>query len=101
MRRSTDTPVFARHAVASMWRHYLGDQGEVSAYAAPARAEDLSGLPPAYLEACTLDPLLDENVAYAKRLNEAGVEAELNLVLGAPHGFDQDYLGSAGARYPR
>ena len=74
-----------------MWQHYLGDpdtRGDVSAYAAPGRAEDLSGLPPAYVLTAELDPLRDEGIEYATRLMAAGVPTELHTVAGACHGFD-------------
>ena len=53
-----------------MWNHYIGkDRSNVSLYAAPARAEDLAGLPPAYMMTCEHDPLRDEAIIYAMRLN--------------------------------
>jgi acetyl esterase/lipase len=72
------------------WRGYLGEdhQGKVSAYAAPARAEDLSGLPPAYMMIGELDLMRDENIAYAMRLLQAGVPTELHVYPGAFHGFE-------------
>jgi acetyl esterase/lipase len=96
----TDTPVFARRTAEAMWRHYLGPQPSgVSPYAAPARAANLSGLPPAYIEACALDPLRDENIAYATRLLQAGNATELHVNPGTPHGFDQFYLGAPGVPF--
>ena len=52
------------------WKAYLGEdyQGAVFPYAAPARAEDLSGLPPSYMMIGELDLMRDENIAYAMRL---------------------------------
>src|SRR4029450_3084808 len=47
-RHFTATPWMTRDKVTASWRHYLGSQPATS-YAAPARADDLSGLPPAYL----------------------------------------------------
>lgn len=92
-----DTPVFARPTAEAMWRYYLGaGVSDISPYAAPARATDLSGLPPAYIEACALDPLRDENIAYAARLLHAGNATELHVLPGVPHGFDQSYLGAPG-----
>lgn len=73
------------------WRSYLGTDpgGEgVSGLAAPARAEDLSGLPPAWVGVGSLDLFAAEDVAYADRLRAAGVPCEVLLVEGAFHGFD-------------
>ena len=74
-----------------MWLHYLGedaDRSEVSPYAAPGRATDLSGLPPAFVMVNGLDPLRDEGIDYARRLMEAGVPVELHVVPGAYHGAE-------------
>jgi acetyl esterase len=91
MRAFNATPLWTNGATADMWEHYLGDpatRGDVSPYAAPARANDLSGLPPAYVLTAELDPLRDEGIEYARRLMEAGVSTELHTVAGACHGFD-------------
>ncbi len=72
------------------WASLLGFEpgGEhVSPYAAPARATDLSGLPPAYLAVGALDLFVDENLDFARRLVRAGVATELHLYPGAFHGF--------------
>ncbi len=53
--------------------------GNVSIYAAPARAKDLSGLPPAFIEVGSAEPFRDEDVAYATKLWEDGVHAELHV----------------------
>ncbi|MEV0621360.1 alpha/beta hydrolase [Nonomuraea sp. NPDC050404] len=87
MRQFTDTPMWNQPSAVLSWRYYLGENnGEVSPYAAPIRAEDLSGLPPAYVSVCEFDPLRDEGIAYAQRLVEAGVPTELHLYPGAFHG---------------
>jgi acetyl esterase len=54
--------------------------------AAPARAADLSGLPPAYIATAEFDPLRDEGITYALRLLEAGVSVELHQWPGTFHG---------------
>jgi acetyl esterase/lipase len=72
-----------------MWNHYIGpDRSAVSPYAAPARAADLSGLPPAYVMTCEHDPLRDEALSYATRLLQAGVPVDLHNYPGTVHGFD-------------
>jgi acetyl esterase/lipase len=73
------------------WRCYLGElygADAVPAFAAPARATDLSGLPPAYIHVGSLDGFLHENVDYAARLAAAGVPTELHVLPLVPHGFD-------------
>jgi acetyl esterase/lipase len=74
------------------WRSYLGDAvggPDVSSYAAPARREDLAGLPPAWIGVGTNDLFHDEDGEYAERLMAAGVPVEIFTVQGAFHGFDQ------------
>jgi acetyl esterase/lipase len=61
---------------------------DVSPYAAPARAADLAGLPPAYIDVGDLDVFRDEDVDYARRLLAAGVPTELHVYPGCPHGFE-------------
>jgi acetyl esterase/lipase len=73
------------------WQSYTGlapGSRAVSGLAAPARTEDLSGLPPAWIGVGTWDLFHDEDIAYARRLTEAGVECVLCQVEGAFHGFD-------------
>jgi acetyl esterase/lipase len=73
------------------WRAYLGElhgTADVPPYAAPARAVDLSGLPPTYLHVGALDLFVHEDIDYASRLLAAGVPTELHVFPGAPHGFE-------------
>jgi acetyl esterase/lipase len=84
-RNFTDTPWVNRAKVTASWRHYLGS-GPGSPYAAPARAADLSGLPPAYIATAEFDPNRDEAIAYALRLLHSGVSVELHQWPGTFHG---------------
>ena len=72
------------------WKALLGQAPGgpgVSPFAAPARAEDLSGLPPTYIICGALDLFLEEDIEYARRLMRAGVPTELHIYPGAPHAF--------------
>jgi acetyl esterase/lipase len=83
--------VWSRHSNTFGWRSYLGARygaDDVPAYAAAARAGDVSGLPPAYVCVGSLDGFRDEDIAYAQRLLQAGVPTELHVLPGAPHGFE-------------
>ena len=88
MQQFSDTPLWNRPNAVWSWRHYLGPDhsGEVSPYAAPARADDLSGLPAAYVSTMEFDPLRDEGILYALRLLQAGVPVELHSYPGTFHG---------------
>ena len=85
-----DTPLWNRPRAIFSWCCYLGPgragSDDVSIYAAPARASDLSGLPPAYVSVMHFDPLRDEGIAYALGLLSAGVTVELHLFPGTFHG---------------
>jgi acetyl esterase/lipase len=73
------------------WTALLGDArgtADVSPYAAPARATDLSGLPPTFVDVGSAETFRDEDVAYASRIWQAGGRAELHVWPGGFHGFD-------------
>jgi acetyl esterase/lipase len=84
-----DPKVWNRAANAVGWNAYLqGRAGadDVEPYAAPARATDLAGLPPSYINVGDLDLFVDEDIAYAQALMRAGVPVELHVYPGAFHG---------------
>ncbi len=88
-----DGRVWNRAGNIDAWAAYLGG-GEPTAYSSPAIADDLSGLPPAYICVGTFDMFLDEDVAYATALNRAGTPCELHVFPGAFHaspGFVPDH----------
>ncbi|RNM12086.1 alpha/beta hydrolase [Nocardioides pocheonensis] len=83
------------------WRSYLGPAtagGNVPPLAAPARYEDLAGLPPAWIGVGTNDLFHDEDVTYAHRLQQAGVATTLHVVPGAYHNFDSIQAKAAVSR---
>ena len=74
------------------WKAYLGANDlthGVSPFASPAAAKRLDGLPPTYLCIGDQDLFYEEDIHYARRLLESGVAVELDIVPGAPHGFDK------------
>lgn len=84
-----DTRIWNTGMAALSWRAYLGEghaNRDVPATAAPARADDLTGLPPTTLTVNGLDPLRDEGLAFAERLSRAGVPLDLHVFDGAFHG---------------
>jgi acetyl esterase/lipase len=83
------------------WRSYLGPRDTVPGYAAPARAADLTGLPPAFITVGNLDGLMDEDIDYARRLIMAGVPADLHVFADGPHAFDSLMPGTAIAARAR
>lgn len=79
------------------WASFLGQApgGRQAPPAVPARVENLAGLPPTWIGTGGIDLFVEENIAYATRLMQAGVMTELVVVPGAFHGFDSvpDLLG--------
>ena len=87
--RDNHAPVWNTRRNHYAWARYLrGVEGRVPAYAAPARAEDCAGLPPAYTFVSTAEPFYAETLAYVRRLREAGVEATVDVYEGLFHAFD-------------
>jgi len=70
------------------WSSYLRGWPTPPPHAVPARTEDLSGLPPAWIGVGDLDLFYEEDIDYARRLEQAGVAVQLERVAGAFHGFD-------------
>ncbi len=89
MQQFVDSPLWNRPLAVQSWKAYLGElwgSDDVPAHAAPSRATDLRGLPPAYISTAENDPLRDEGIAYALGLLHAGVSVELHQFAGTFHG---------------
>ncbi|MCL2693464.1 MAG: alpha/beta hydrolase [Rikenellaceae bacterium] len=85
----TDGRVWDRTKNVNGWRAYLGKmEGEPPPYAAPARAADLSGLPPMFCYVGELDMFRDETIEYVARAAKAGVPVELLVYRGCYHGCE-------------
>lgn len=83
--------IWDRAANMAGWNAYLGDRrgtDNVSIYAAPARATELSGLPSTYIDTGSTETLRDEDVTYAQKLWRDGTQCELHVWPGAYHGFE-------------
>lgn len=73
------------------WTALLGARrgtADVSYYAAPARAKDLSGLPRTFIDVGSAEGFRDEAIQYAMKLSEAGVNVDLHMWGGGFHGFE-------------
>jgi acetyl esterase/lipase len=87
--------MWSRPSAILSWDYYLGESyqragADVPVYAAPARATDLGGLPPAYISTMEFDPLRDEGLQYGLKLLQSGVSTEI-------HSFPRTFHGSSVA----
>jgi len=99
-----DGTTWVRTSNITGWTALLGaSRGgpDVTPFAAPARALDLSGLPPTYVDVGSADLFRDEAVDYAARIWRAGGDAELHVWPGGCHGFDQLVPDAALSRRAR
>lgn len=76
-----------RQTLQWFWDHYAAAEHRAHPDVSPARAEDLSGLPPAVVVTAEHDVLRDEGIAYAEQLRAAGVPVEHRDFAGQMHGF--------------
>jgi acetyl esterase/lipase len=94
--------IWTRELNAFGWSCLLrGHSGEPPAYAAPAYAQNLAGLPQTFIGVGALDLFLDEDIHYAQRLIRAGVAVTLLVVPGAFHGFDAMSQGRVATGFTR
>lgn len=84
--RNGEGYILTKEFMQWFWSHYLNDDSDgENPLASPLRAPDLSGLPPALVQTCEYDPLLDEGRAYADRLKDAGVPVQYTEIKGTVH----------------
>ena len=87
-RDNADGYFLTRDMMGWFWNHYAAQRSaRENPYASPLRAASLKGLPPALVITAEFDPLRDEGEAYAARLRDAGVAAQLTRYDGMIHGF--------------
>ena len=85
--RWQEGPLLSEFTLEEIRKHYIRDAEPADVRISPLLAEDLKGLPPAYILAAEMDPLLDEGAAYRDRLTASGVHVEYRLWNMVPHGF--------------
>jgi acetyl esterase/lipase len=83
----TNIGIWDRDANREAWEWYLGGK-RADGYAAPARVENLNGLPPTFIDVGAVDLFRDEDIAFATRLLQAGVPTELHVCPGSYHGSE-------------
>jgi acetyl esterase/lipase len=96
--------LWPRQSNITGWTALLGEArgtNGVSPYAAPARADFLGGLPPAFIDAGSMEVFRDEAADYASRIWKAGGDAELHIWNGGFHGFDIVFPDAALSRAAR
>jgi len=87
-----DAPLWYSAANTASWKLYLGDlygKTDIPIYAAPARTEDYSGLPPTCSLVGSIEPFYDETVAYIKNLEKCGIPVNFKVFEGCFHAFDR------------
>jgi acetyl esterase/lipase len=90
--RDNDAPVWNSKSNFNAWKLYLGElfnTPNVPCYAAPARAEDYTSLPPTVTFVGELEPFRDETVQYVENLKKAGVPVDFEIYKGCYHAFEQ------------
>nr|WP_199077933.1 alpha/beta hydrolase [Pedobacter sp. ASV19] len=85
-----DGPVLDFQGAVDAWNLYLShDEDRKNPDASPLCANDLSGIPPSLIIIAEYDPLRDEAVLYAEKLQQEGVEVRQSMYHGMVHGFFQ------------
>ena len=99
---NVDGPLLTVEVIEWFWSHYLGSASDSEVRNdwrfSPAKADDHSGVAPAYIATCSADPLRDEGNAYALQLSEAGVAVQHSLFEGQPHTLFQMFNVCEGAK---
>jgi len=93
--------VWSRESNAFGWGSLLDGVANVPAFASPAIADDLSGLPATFIDVGSAEVFRDEDVDYASRIWAAGGQAELHVWAGGFHGFDATFPTAALSRFAR
>lgn len=88
-RTFVDTPLWSTPKTRAVRKHYRVDEADLDrSYAFPLHATNFDSLPPAYIETAEFDPLRDDGIDYAHKLEEHGVEVQLHQTKGTVHAFE-------------
>jgi acetyl esterase/lipase len=90
--KDNNAPIWNSKSNYNGWKLYLGGlfgTDDVPCYAAPARAEDYSNLPPTATFVGELEPFRDETIQYVENLRKAGVPVDFEIYKGCYHAFEQ------------
>ncbi len=80
--------ILTRDLISWFVAHYMNSEADKSdPRASPLLLDDLTGQPPAFVLVAGYDPLRDEGIDYAERLNAAGVPVRISRYPGMYHGF--------------
>ena len=88
MKRFTDTPKWDARSNERMWLYYCGEDQDLRKQASPMQAVLPGKIPPTYIETAQFDCLHDEGLLFARKLQEAGADVEINDTRGTFHGYD-------------
>lgn len=98
---NADGPIIATRDMDATRQRYMPNQADwTNPLAAPLRAKDHAGLPPAFIAVAEHDPLRDDGLAYAEKLGQAGVAVELHRGKGLFHGYLRAMSSARVARAP-
>ena len=86
-RENAEGYLLTRATMEWFWAQYCGECAGDHPLVSPLRASELHGLPPGIVVVAEYDPLRDDGLTYARRLEEAGVPVTLHSCGGMVHGF--------------
>jgi acetyl esterase/lipase len=89
--KENNAPIWNTKSNHNGWKLYLGNlfgTEDVPYYAAPARVEDYTNLPPTATFVGELEPFRDETIQYVENLRKAGNNVDFQMYKGCYHAFD-------------
>lgn len=81
-----DTPILSTKVMDDFWDVYNVGSKTSSLDVSPLLADEFREFPPTYISVAGCDPLRDQGIEYAKKLDEAGIPVKTKIYSGCPHG---------------